>query len=268
MKRAIAEYLKLGTEGPYFYRMVETVLSRDKNWVRWKIENCPSIELPPVSPDEFAEAKRIIQRITTNKRLRPTPMGSLSLSFLEDDPKRGLEKLQDPQRYQLPELSSFRRKIADEDLEIDFPTNNQTKQAAISRKASLSWRALRIASRTRLARFDKIEDPNSIEAIFDVEKRPDDEEVAEVEVEEQDETLETVETVEAAEVVVKTEGAETTADQGKDESTEKISQDNANMGESLKDMVAESTAPGEVEDTNVMAPTSDGDAVMVDATNT
>ena len=36
MKKKIADYLKQGAEGPYFYRMVETVLSRDKNWVRWR----------------------------------------------------------------------------------------------------------------------------------------------------------------------------------------------------------------------------------------
>ncbi|KAL1838092.1 hypothetical protein VTK73DRAFT_4464 [Phialemonium thermophilum] len=150
MKKDIADYLKQGSEGPFFFRMVETVLSRDKHWVRWKIENCPSIEKPPVAPEEFLEARAAARKATTNKRLRATPMGSLSLDFLaegtgDDD---GMEKLQAKERYQLPDLASFRRKIADDEFEIEMPTNPETKAAAVLGKASKSWQALRIASRS------------------------------------------------------------------------------------------------------------------------
>jgi THO complex subunit 1 len=168
MKKTIADYLRQGTEGPYFFRMVETVLSRDKNWVRWKIENCPSIEKPPVSPEEFCEAKAAAQKLTTNKRLRPTPMGSLSLGFLSDVGEgNALQKLKSQERYVLPDLMSFKRKIADDDFEIEMPTNNQTKAAAIEGKASKSWRALRIASRYKLATFDKLDNPEKIDLIFE-----------------------------------------------------------------------------------------------------
>lgn len=168
MKRAIADYLKQGFEGPYFYRMVETVLSRDKNWARWKAENCPSISLPPVSPETFLEAKKVVQRNTTNKRLRPTPMGSLNLDFLKDtDHEAAMARLRDPERHAAPELDSFKRKIADDDFEIEMPTNSKSKAAAIDGKASKSWRALRIAAQTKLAAFDKIDDPEKIDVIFE-----------------------------------------------------------------------------------------------------
>ncbi|KAK2062532.1 guanylate kinase [Colletotrichum caudatum] len=169
MKRMIVDkYLKHGIDGPYFSRMVETVLARDKNWIRWKSENCPSIELPAVSPELFLEAKKVAQRSTTNKRLRAMPMGSLPLGFLEDgDNETAMQKLKSEERYSLPELGSFKRKIADDDFEIDMPTNNQTKAAAIESKASKSWRALRIASKSRLALFDKIDDPEKIDAVFE-----------------------------------------------------------------------------------------------------
>lgn len=169
MKKTIVEkYLKHGVDGPYFSRVVETVLARDKNWIRWKSENCPSIELPAVSPETFLEAKKTAQRIMTKKRLRPMPMGSLSLSFLEDgDGETAMQKLKAEERYSLPELDSFKRKIADDDFEIEMPTNNQTKAAAIESKASKSWRALRIASKSRLALFDKIDDPEKIDAVFE-----------------------------------------------------------------------------------------------------
>ncbi|GJC95525.1 guanylate kinase [Colletotrichum higginsianum] len=169
MKRTIVDkYLKHGVDGPYFSRMVETVLARDKNWIRWKSENCPSIELPAVSPDLFVEAKKVAQRTTTKKRLRAMPMGSLPLGFLEDGgDETAMQKLKAEERYSLPELEIFKRKIADDDFEIDMPTTNQTKTAAIESKASKSWRALRIASKSRLALFDKIDDPEKIDAVFE-----------------------------------------------------------------------------------------------------
>lgn len=121
MKRSIAEYLKQGVEGAFFYRVVETVLSRDKNWVRWKIENCPSITRPAVSPEEYVAAKASARKATTNKRLRPTPLGSLDLKFLsESDDRDVLEKLKDPARYRIPSIKSFKSKIELDDMDIDM----------------------------------------------------------------------------------------------------------------------------------------------------
>jgi THO complex subunit 1 len=158
--------------------MVETVLSRDKHWVRWKIESCPSIARPAVTPEEYLSAKATAKKITTNKRLRPKPMGSLELGFLsEADGIIGMERLKDPSRYSLPPLASFKDKIALDEMEIDMPTNDDTKEAAIYGKASKTWRALRIASKTKLAAFDKIDDSEKIDYIF--EDKP---AVAEIEV--------------------------------------------------------------------------------------
>ncbi|KAL2878622.1 hypothetical protein SGCOL_006092 [Colletotrichum sp. CLE4] len=181
MKKTIVDkYLKHGVDGPYFSRMVETVLARDKNWIRWKSENCPSIELPAVSPEIFDEAKKTAQRTTTKKRLRATPMGSLSLGFLDDgDDERAMKKLKAPERYSLPELESFKGKISDDNFEIDIARDNQTKAAIVESKASKSWRALRIAGKSRLALFDKIDDPEKIDAIFEEPVDVDESEAAE-----------------------------------------------------------------------------------------
>ncbi|KAF5672866.1 hypothetical protein FHETE_3585 [Fusarium heterosporum] len=168
MKKTIADYLRQGADGPYFYRMVETVLARDKNWVRWKIEGCQPIKRDPVSPAAFLEAKGNIQRMATSKRLRAIPMGSVSLDFLkEEDEETAMGRLKVKERYGLPELDTFKRRIADDDFEIEMPTDDQTKAAAIAGKASKSWRALRIAARTKLAAFDKIEDPKKIDVVFE-----------------------------------------------------------------------------------------------------
>ncbi|TWU74797.1 hypothetical protein ED733_006287 [Metarhizium rileyi] len=167
MKSRISDYLKRGVDGPYFYRMVETVLARDKNWVFWKMASCPPIQRDPVSPELFVQARAVAQKSATNKRLRPTPIGSISLDFLRDlDDESSLNPLKTPERYQLPELESFQKKIADDDFDIEMPANDHSKAAAIASKASKSWRALRIAARSKLAAFDKIDDPKKVDMVF------------------------------------------------------------------------------------------------------
>lgn len=174
MNNAIVDYLKQGVEGPYFNRMVETVLARDKNWVRWKIENCPSIELPTLSPETFVEARAAATKLATTKRPRATPIGQLSLDFLGDeDENSAMEKLKDPERYSLPELSHLKRGIADDEFEIEMPNSDESKASAIEGKASKTWKALRIASKSKLVVFDKIDNDDKIDIIF--EDKPDQE---------------------------------------------------------------------------------------------
>ena len=80
--------------------MVDTVLSRDKNWVHWKAEGCPLIERGPVSTEDFLKAKSGAQKACANKRLRVMPLGSLDLTFLSDrQDVDELAKLKDPQRW-------------------------------------------------------------------------------------------------------------------------------------------------------------------------
>ena len=154
--------------GRFFYRMVDTVLARDKNWVYWKMANCEPIRRDPVPPEVWADAQAAAQRLTTNKRLRPVPLNAVSMEFLkEKDRDRVMEELKDPERYQIPDLDSFKAKIADDDFEISMASNEQTKAKAVVSKASKSWRALRIARDFKLAAFDKIDDPNDISAIFE-----------------------------------------------------------------------------------------------------
>ena len=96
----IATYLQQGPEGKFYYRMVDTVLSRDKNWAHWKAEGCPLIERTSVSAEEAVDAKTGAQKACATKKIRATPLGSLDLQFLSDgDNAGGLEKLKHPDRY-------------------------------------------------------------------------------------------------------------------------------------------------------------------------
>src|SRR5258707_11185653 len=112
MKNFLADYIKKDLEGAFFLRMVESVISRDKNWARWKIENCPSFARDSVTPQEYLQAKTSARQATTRKRVRVNNWAVLDLNFLSQGGTRnGLERLKDPSRYQLPSYKTYQSKI-------------------------------------------------------------------------------------------------------------------------------------------------------------
>ncbi|KUJ19932.1 uncharacterized protein LY89DRAFT_611898 [Mollisia scopiformis] len=171
-KSSVADYLKQGYEGPFYHRMIETVLSRDKNWARWKVENCPSIARPAIAPDDYASAKASARR-TTNKRVKLNSLGSLDLKFLrESDNRSNIDRLKDSSRYAVPSVKTYEAGILDDDFDIDRAQGEEAKQAPIEAKASKSWRALRIATGSKLVAFDKIESSEKIDDIFKDDPKP------------------------------------------------------------------------------------------------
>ncbi|KAJ1337722.1 THO complex subunit 1 [Microdochium nivale] len=168
MKERITSYLQAGPDGYFFFRVVDSVLSRDKGWVRWKIESCPPIERPAVTPSEFRVAMDGARKLATNKRLRPTPMGALDLNFLrEEDGEAALERLKDAARWRLPDLDKFRDKIASDDFDLGFAGSEKEKADILELKASKTWRAFRLARRDKLANLDHVDDWQKVDAIFE-----------------------------------------------------------------------------------------------------
>ncbi|KAK7952542.1 uncharacterized protein PG986_008270 [Apiospora aurea] len=185
IKKRINDYILSGPDGQYVHRIIQSVTSRDKGWTRWKMEGCPPISRSPVSPAEFNEARASAKRMATSKRLRPHPMGSLNLDFLkEEDGETAMAKFKDPARYQLPDLAVFKAKIAEDDLNLEFAKSEKEKKDILEAKASKTWRALRLARRTRLAALDKIDDWQNIDTVFEDPKaateEPEEEEEGEV----------------------------------------------------------------------------------------
>jgi THO complex subunit 1 len=152
--------------------MVDTVLSRDKNWVRWKNEACPPFQKESTKAEEFSSARNAAQKAFANKRLRPNPVGALDLNFLvEEDGVDGLESLKNPDRYQVPDLSTFRRPIEDDQFDLEMGRTDEEKSLASNAKASKLWRALRIASKSKLAILEKLDDGKNLDALFGSEKK-------------------------------------------------------------------------------------------------
>lgn len=99
IKTAIGNYLQEGPDGKFYHRMVDTVLSRDKNWVRWKMENCQPFTRDRVPPTDFQQAKSGAQRAVVSKKA-PKPMGVPSMfEFLyNNEAEKGLSQLRQNDR--------------------------------------------------------------------------------------------------------------------------------------------------------------------------
>lgn len=57
--------------------------------------------------------------------------------------------------------------IADDDFNIDMAQSSDEKEAAVNAKASKIWRTLRLASRSKLALFEKIDNGKNLEVLFE-----------------------------------------------------------------------------------------------------
>lgn len=173
MRKNIENYLRQGGGGNFYYRMVDTVLSRDKNWARWKAEGCPPIEKPAVTIPEYLSARDHATKAYADKRMRPSPMGSLDLKFLSDsEALANIERLKESDRYSVPPADTFMMSMLDDDMDIDMAQSQDDKDAALRSKHSKTWRILRLSAKTKLAAFDRIDDGKNLNALFESAPAP------------------------------------------------------------------------------------------------
>ncbi|KAF2672756.1 hypothetical protein BT63DRAFT_450782 [Microthyrium microscopicum] len=156
-KKDISASLREAADGPAFARVVETVLSRDKNWVRWKDSNCPDISRPPVTPETYLHAANGAKAVCSWKRLRSNPMGALDLTFLTDSKEaRAEDTLSSPARYALPTAQTLVDRVANAELDLEMAMDEAETQRLKEEQASYTWRALRVVAATKLNLFEKL----------------------------------------------------------------------------------------------------------------
>ncbi|KEF63187.1 uncharacterized protein A1O9_01164 [Exophiala aquamarina CBS 119918] len=166
-RAAIASYLQQGNgnEGKFYYRMVDTVLSRDKNWVRWKAENCPSISHDSIAPEDYVRSRDTLTRIANSQKAPlPAPPGAGDLAFLSR--VEPLEALKHPsKRRKMPTLEDYYNGIQTDDLDLDFATEEEKKEIE-ERKAGKLWRALRTSGR-RFVLCENIQSGANLKALIE-----------------------------------------------------------------------------------------------------
>ncbi|KAJ9606092.1 hypothetical protein H2200_009053 [Cladophialophora chaetospira] len=177
----IATYLQQGgngNEGKFYYRMVDTVLSRDKNWVRWKAENCPPITREGISPQMYLQARdTLTKQVESAKAPLINPPGASDLAFLSKiEP---LEALKHPsQRHKIPTPEEYYQGIETDDLDLDFAATEEEKGEIEERKAGKVWRALR-SSKNRFVICEKVQYGGNYKPLLEVHKTEEHEEPGE-----------------------------------------------------------------------------------------
>lgn len=155
MRKSIRDYLSKGDQA--YFRMVETVLARDQNWVRWKIEYCPPIFKEAVSVGLYAEAKSSARKTIAPRRLKDTPPGAIDLTFLhEADKAKGLDGLRDPARFTELSVNELIKGMETDELDMEMATESE-RNVLQRQKDNKYWRAMRIATRTGLGKLTKLE---------------------------------------------------------------------------------------------------------------
>lgn len=163
-RKIVEKYLEEGngTEGRYYLRMVNMVLSRDKNWTFWKAEGCPTIAREPVDDAVEVESEEALQKVT-NDANAPLykPKGYDMLSFLASN--ESVESLKD-QTMAVPTLEQYYNGIQTDELDLDFATEDEKKDIE-EKMAGKLWRALRSAQGKRFVLCEEIKSGENLGAL-------------------------------------------------------------------------------------------------------
>jgi len=96
IKNSIANYLQDGPDGKFYYRVVDTVLSRDKNWVRWKMDRCMPFTRQKVPAKVFSDSKGgSVIAVTSKKERKPAGVPPALRFLATAEPGKGLAQLKE-----------------------------------------------------------------------------------------------------------------------------------------------------------------------------
>ncbi|KAM0721209.1 hypothetical protein Q7P37_003496 [Cladosporium fusiforme] len=165
-RQTIKQSLQSTADGRFYDRMVETVLARDKNWVRWKVESCPSIVRDAVSTQQELDARGGARGYTRPRKLPERPMGAMDWSFLAEGDGGGLEALKDQSRYGAPTMEELLRGITTDKLDLEMAMDDAEGARYTNMIDNKSWRIVREARVHKLGLLDKFEPGKALEEVF------------------------------------------------------------------------------------------------------
>lgn len=165
-RKTIEKYLEEGngTEGRYYLRMVNMVLSRDKNWTFWKAEGCPTIARDSVEATVEHDSQEALQKVASDANAPLyKPKGYDMLAFLaSNEPVESLKE----QKMAVPTLEQYYKGIETDDLDMDFATTEEEKREYEEKKAGKLWRALRSARGKRFVLCEEIKSGENLGALI------------------------------------------------------------------------------------------------------
>lgn len=69
--------------------------------------------------------------------------------------------------FSIPSIESLRDLIREDDFDLEMAKTEEDKKLASNARSSKIWRALRIASKSKLKHFDRIENGDNLQALFE-----------------------------------------------------------------------------------------------------
>ncbi|KAL1610448.1 hypothetical protein SLS60_002116 [Paraconiothyrium brasiliense] len=164
IKNSIANYLQDGPDGKFYYRVVDTVLSRDKNWVRWKMDRCQSFTRQKVPAKVYLESKGGAVAAVTSKKDRKPGGVPPALRFLATaEPGKGLAQLRQRGQFTKPSPKDYTARIETTDQQ---PPTEEDPRELNEKITSSTWRGLRLASQNQLSLFDRFNHANGLKSLF------------------------------------------------------------------------------------------------------
>jgi THO complex subunit 1 len=234
-RHTIKQSLQSTADGRFYDRMVETVLARDKNWVRWKVESCPSIVRDAVTTEQELEARRGAKQHTRPRKIPEKPMGAMDWSFLVETDGGGLEALKDQSRFGAPSMDDLLKGIEVDKLDMDFAMSDAETARFTNMIENKSWRVVREARVHKLAMLDGFEPGKELKDVF---KQPEKPEPAEDAVEECEESGpkpdEQAEAKDEAIMVDSEDKADVLVEQKDDADAKPVTTDNVDSTEAVK----------------------------------
>jgi len=153
-------------DGRFYHRMVDTVLTRDKNWVQWKLENCQTVLEDPVPAEHELEARAGVRGSAKPRRVPEKPMGAMDLGFLEEGQGGGLEALKAPARFTDPTLDDLIDGVRTDKLDLEMAMDDEEKSGLENAMANKTWRALRQVRATDLNKLNDVDPAKDLEEVF------------------------------------------------------------------------------------------------------
>nr|POF18512.1 tho complex subunit 1 [Quercus suber] len=165
-RNAISQYLATTGDGRFYCRMVDTALARDRNWIRWKLESCPSIIRDPVSAEDEMAARKVIADVTEPRRVAARPAGGMDLGFLDEGTGGGVEMLKESSRFEVPTIHQELDVIANARLDLDFAIEDAETERLNTAISVSKWRILRQARAKQLVLLNKVDLGKDLEEVF------------------------------------------------------------------------------------------------------
>ncbi|TGZ84813.1 hypothetical protein EX30DRAFT_337280 [Ascodesmis nigricans] len=184
---AIAASLTSDINSRLFNRLITTVLTREQNWLQWKLEGCQPFDLSPLPGSVLQETRKLLLAAT-----KPAPkyrfvMGTPALSHLwsqtnariisptsSNDASPAAKK----PRVTIPTLETLSSQVDNDLMDVLAPMFPSDLEPAKEKLQATLWKAFRLAAKDDVCLFNRMEEKkegeeerNEVKILLEAERK-------------------------------------------------------------------------------------------------